>query len=438
MTKSQPSAATLRCRHCGAPFELRGGARTQVIVCAYCDSATDLTDPDYKLLWRYTERTKHAPTIPLGSRGTLRGEKLECIGFMRRSVEDDGERFSWSEYLLYNPFNGYRWLVEGEEGWSLVKVTHALPTSPNGTLITDAPPHASVTHLGVRYTFIESATAQVDYALGEFYWQVAVGQLADLTDYKSGDKLLSAEVSDVEIAWSAGTRISATEVRKSFRLPEEKPSQPPLASSPSALTGCALWAALFMWGMLGLILTVGFSMRSKSQNVFKSSYEYMTNARERSMVTAPFTIQGSSAADLDLVVDTTVNNRWAGFHLALLSEDSDIAYDGYVDISFYTGIEDGERWGEGSPSGSVTFSHVPPGSYRLFIEPESGTGSQPEAYNPGLPTPGPKLFDYTVKAISDVTLWSLYGYAMGGLFLLTLLFQTFVWLRDMADANATP
>ena len=39
---------------------------------------------------------------------------------MVRSVEFEGVRYYWQEYLLYNPAVGFRWLVESDGHWSYV------------------------------------------------------------------------------------------------------------------------------------------------------------------------------------------------------------------------------------------------------------------------------------------------------------------------------
>jgi len=47
------------------------------------------------------------------------GVEYACIGFVRRK---DWEGYSWQEYLLFNPFAGFRWLVTYDGHWSWVEV----------------------------------------------------------------------------------------------------------------------------------------------------------------------------------------------------------------------------------------------------------------------------------------------------------------------------
>ena len=65
--------------------------------------------------------------LPLGARGTLRGVPWELIGFQTRGVTADGETFEWEEYLLFNPYKGYRYLTNYRGHWNLVVPLEPMP-----------------------------------------------------------------------------------------------------------------------------------------------------------------------------------------------------------------------------------------------------------------------------------------------------------------------
>src|SRR3546814_6310195 len=93
---------------------------------------------------------------------------------MRRS---EGGSYPWDEYLLFNPYRGYRWLVTDGRGWSLGEMLTRTPewSSPSGLFVG-----------GERYeAFFRDTPAQVDYVLGEFYWRVAVGEEVRSEEQKS-------------------------------------------------------------------------------------------------------------------------------------------------------------------------------------------------------------------------------------------------------------
>ena len=59
--------------------------------------------------------------------------------------------------------------------------------------------------------------------LGEFPWQVRVGESAEVTDYVSPPRVLSSEQTGNEVTWSMGEYMSGKDVWKAFRLPGSAP-----------------------------------------------------------------------------------------------------------------------------------------------------------------------------------------------------------------------
>ena len=124
---SAPRIKSFRCPACGNSLTVRGLEQTESLACGSCQSVIDLTDENFRILATYAVSIKHEPLIPLGSRGKLRGELFEVIGFLRRKIEVEGVEYEWSEYLLFNPYKGFRWLTEYNGHWNFVKTTTQTP-----------------------------------------------------------------------------------------------------------------------------------------------------------------------------------------------------------------------------------------------------------------------------------------------------------------------
>jgi len=121
-----PSVTSLVCRGCGAPLEIRAPGRSIVVACGACGTVLDAQDPDGKIIARYETKNTVVPRIPLGSRGRLKGEAWEVVGYqVRRTIAD--VPFTWFEHLLYNPTAGFRWLVEYGGHWTLTKSAAGVP-----------------------------------------------------------------------------------------------------------------------------------------------------------------------------------------------------------------------------------------------------------------------------------------------------------------------
>lgn len=197
------------CPHCGSPVTVTL-ATSKSITCGSCNSIIDLSQGIGGELKSAIQDEPIQPLIPLGSTGQLQAVTWQVVGFQHRmGVElGDDEHFGWSEYLLYNQKRGFSFLVDSEEGWSLVRPATGAPTLGG----------KSASYKGTTYTLKYSYTAETDYVCGEFYWQVQRGQKTQNQDFASGKKLLSLEQSANEAVWSEGEQIASDAVAKAFGL----------------------------------------------------------------------------------------------------------------------------------------------------------------------------------------------------------------------------
>ena len=203
------------CPQCGAPVQVKL-ATTQSLTCGSCRSIIDVSKGIAGELRSAQQRSPIAPLIALGAVGQLQGVHWQVVGFQKREGHSPGddERFTWSEYLLYNQKRGFCFLVDSEEGWSLVRPTTGAPElSSNGL---------SATYLGTKYQRKYSYDAETIYVLGEFYWPVERGQKTSNSDFESKKGLLSLERSPQEVTWSSGDTIDSAAVAKAFKLEGKK------------------------------------------------------------------------------------------------------------------------------------------------------------------------------------------------------------------------
>lgn len=203
------------CPHCGAPVQVQLST-TKSITCGSCASIISLESGVGGELRSAEQDEPVQPLIALGSKGQLQGVHWQVVGFQHRmGVEPgDDEHFGWSEYLLYNQKRGFAFLVDSEEGWSLVRPTTGAPQmAANGR---------SATYLGTKYELKYSYEAETTYVLGEFYWQVTRGQKTSNRDFASSKGLLSLEQTPSEVTWSSGDKLASDTVAKAFGLENKK------------------------------------------------------------------------------------------------------------------------------------------------------------------------------------------------------------------------
>src|SRR6266702_4385529 len=209
----KPQARALNCPKCGTAITLRSFGQAETVVCGSCHSILDAKDPNLAILQQFEAATYAAtPLIPLGTRGKLRGTDYEVIGFQRRDIKVEEITYYWHEYLLFNPFKGFRYLTEYNGHWNDVSILRSLPTVNAAGF----PP--TLSYLGQTYAQIQNAKAETSFVLGEFPRQVRVGESSMVTDYVSPPGMISKEESSQEVTWSMGSYVAGRDIWKAFNL----------------------------------------------------------------------------------------------------------------------------------------------------------------------------------------------------------------------------
>jgi hypothetical protein len=210
------SGKQFSCPNCGAPVEVTL-AGSKSITCRSCNSIIDLTQGTGAALKHAIQDEPVRPLIALGTVGQLSGAQWQVVGFQHRmgyEPDDPDEHFGWDEYLLYNQKRGFTFLVDAEDGWSLVKPVTGAPTFKTGS--------DSASYLKTSYSLQSSYRAETTYVAGEFYWQVERGQKTFNRDFTNGSALLSQEEAPHEITWSSGSKLDGDLVAKAFKLEGKK------------------------------------------------------------------------------------------------------------------------------------------------------------------------------------------------------------------------
>ncbi|MHB2021529.1 MAG: DUF4178 domain-containing protein [Candidatus Xenobia bacterium] len=394
-----PVPGAVECAGCKASLILRNPGNSQMRVCEHCGTAMDLTRPGSRQAWK--GETRGGGEIPLGARGTLRGEEWECLAWMRRHVVVDDQNYPWTEYLLYNRRHGYRWLIQTDKHWVFAEPAMGMPAAAGTRQLVGEVPRADLAYDGRTFRHFQSAKAILDAMAGELYWKVQPGDHAKTHDFIAPPMLLSAEVAGDEITWTIGTYMMPKEIEAAFKIGG---LGSPLGIAPAQPNpyGRPMWTEFAILSLVAMLITIAFNLLAARQIVHHDEWDFYPLEPEHAHVTEPFTI-GGHTSNVVTRIQTTLNNRWAYFHFALINEQTHEAFDFGQDVSFYAGVDDGEGWSEGDHNAEVTVPDVPPGTYTLLVDPMSGTGDQPDPTAKSLPAtgPGPALFHYDLTLVRD-------------------------------------
>ncbi len=369
-------AAHLNCPNCGGGLDLRAPDQTERVTCPNCNGLLDVNQGHLKYLTSLGEQT-FKPVLPLGSQGALKDGPMTVIGAMTRSVTVEGTKYFWSEYLLYNPPVGFRWLVNSDDHWSYVEPIAVAEVTATGR---------KVNYKGQEFKIFQDAQAQVETVLGEFYWKVATGEEVQATDFVAPPLMLSREISKTgrssEVNWSLGTYTPVEDVEKAFNvtgLPRPSnvaPNQP--NTSGGILKAWVLFT--FVTLILAVLLTVtsGSASKALTQSV---QLQPLPNADGTQSFFTEQQFQLKGRRNIYITASAPVENSWVAMEGDLINDDTGLVQSFPLEISYYKGVEDGESWSEGTTVASTYVSAVPEGNYTLRLEAAWEKWQQPMTIN---------------------------------------------------------
>jgi Domain of unknown function (DUF4178) len=365
MAAAVPKVSGLNCPNCGAALELRSFAHALSIVCPSCLSVLDAKDPNLQILQEAQSRERYNPLIPLGSRGTLASGTYEAIGFQIRTIYDEGQSYSWSEYLLFNPYKGFRYLTEYNGHWNDVHSLHTVP-QPLGS---------NQFQVGAdRFKMFSNAMAVTTFVLGEFPWQVHVGEQVQTTDYIAPPRILSAETTINEITWSQGDYVSSEQIAQAFKL-SEKLSAPRgiYANQPSPFTGTtgSVWATSLKLMLAALVVAVLIYVMGSNKILYQQSFTSSAGS------TSPFEVSGHTS----------------GLELKTVNHTGEAIYIRYSLVNDRDGrtVEFGRQINSNYGQDNATIPSVAPGRYILRASAEAINGTPEGAFDVALSRARPSL-----------------------------------------------
>jgi hypothetical protein len=405
---------SLGCPKCGGALALRAPDQTLRVGCPSCGSL--LSAENGKLAFLKSLKQPHPDVaIPLGTEGTLLGERVTCIGQLRRSCTVEGTDYPWTEYLLLDSQRGFQWLVQSDGHWSLAKALAPgeCPQAPDY--------RKNISAQGTSWRRFQDVTAVVEGVWGEFYWLVEQGEQVQVTEFVAPPRSLTLERQTHrggggEVNWSLSTYLEPEVVWSAFKLPGTPPIPSGVASfQPNPHKVALAKSALWLIGALGLLLALVMWESATHRNVvlFNQRLNLMELAhlqpsgaaavrpgipsrRAPSPTAGPVPSQATAPAEapaaepqepvffsgpieikdghknLAVTLSAPVNNSWVAMDGALVSETTGVAELFLVESSYYHGVDGGESWSEGEQAQTVFLSAVPAGTYVLRLAPEWG------------------------------------------------------------------
>ncbi len=295
------------------------------------------------------------PVIAIGTRAELVGAEWEVVGYQERS--DPGPGWRWNEYLLFSPYEGFRFLVHDEDDWTL----YAL-------LRQDVPDPALGVGDGRAYRHLRTGQARTDYVMGEFYWRVRAGDAVEVQEFEAPPFLLSREQAADEVTWSRGVQLPAATVRAAFGLVAAAIPATALDRLARRRAGTRLTWLSFAAAVLALLASSSISFdRFHATTVFHETMTAYPADRGHPIVSDPFEVP-ASGGNLAIEARTRVRNSWVQLGWSLVDQATQRSFDAVSTVEQYDGVDSDGAWAEGGESAEVVFPRVPGGTYRLLVD----------------------------------------------------------------------
>lgn len=368
------TSSRLACPHCNAPIELHAPGESLRVVCASCSSLIELESGVGKVLEQLRE--KPTPAIPLGTTCRFAEGEMTVIGYVGRSANVDGSWYPFEEYLLHARDVGFRWLVCSDGNWSYVQPVAA-------GAVDDAMIEA--TYEGVKFRAYQRGPLRVDAVLGEFYWRVEVGEIANGDDYIAPPAMLSKEITTEEVNWSLSTYLTPAEVRAAF-APVELTLPPPTAIAANAPTPLAGVSTVLAWATAALcIAAIAIAAILSTRTVLQTAVivppgqppvadgSGATPDSDHVAFTDQFELVDNK--NIAITLDADIDNDWMYTAADLVNVESGEVTSFDANIEYYHGYEDGESWSEGHTTTTQFIGPRKAGTYMLRFESQHGGGA---------------------------------------------------------------
>ena len=362
------AAQVFRCPACGAPMQARS-REILAVGCASCGAVVDTADQNYQLLSAALglRDEKHAPRIPLGSKGVLEGKPVEVIGFLVKEPRVDGVAYAWCEYLLAGENGTYLWLTEYNGHWNIADVLSNPPAGSGAMELSD------VNFSGQRFRhYSTTQSAEVIQVAGEFTWRVRRGETSRVSDYVAPPLLLSRESTDNDLNWSLATYVAPEVIAEAFKLPGRMiapvgvfANQP----NPWAETHRRVCSLFWKMAIAAIVLQIFFAFIGGGKTLLRQAVTLSPQMAEESVVTNEFQVR-DRPRKLTVRNSTSLDNNWIGLDLLLVNKATGQAWPAARELAYYHGNDGGESWSEGNNSDEVVFLDIPPGTYYLTIDPD--------------------------------------------------------------------
>jgi hypothetical protein len=368
-----PSSATLACPKCQSTITYYDVSGSSYYGCPTCHTFFEYENQGPPKILASLPNKNLPIALPVGAEGYLNGQFVRVVGVMHKKEADAS--YSWLEYMLLRQDGEHVQLAGYEGHWvyiESIKETYKEYHGSGKAYYVDT--------VERQYRLYNRYKPKVLNAVGEFDWNILDDEKLSISEYINPPYMLVGERADKRSDWYIAWHMSPAEIATAFAVAVEQLPSPfgvgaiepadPKGHSRAALSVISLIGAV----LIALQLFISFV--KPSRQLFNATYQVQSDSAisgsSKPIVTSSFEVNGPTALTFDMT--STIDNQWVELAVNLINEQSGRAYEFTKTLEYYSGLESGESWSEGSRDDQAILGRIPSGRYHLNIYPATEAG----------------------------------------------------------------
>jgi phage FluMu protein Com len=357
--------SAFKCSKCNTISKLYIPHKLQIFACPKCGKIHSREDFD-QYLKIPNQKATYLKYFKIGTVGKFEGVKYTVIGQANKHVT---HRYAdkWDEILLLSETGEISFLNCSYGNYTWVKEDHMVQAHEILSTI-----ESTFKFQDREYEFLQGYNYVSKYCIGEFHYNVIDVKKIKCFDYISPPYMISIEKHDNgRVDTFTGrhmTRKQISDMFNDYRIESQEKegigiAQPVLGGINVRLFNKVCFA------LIGCIIltSILFSINKSYREIFHENIPVSgTVSPSPDFVSKSFYIDSNSTNNyLEFTTTASLSNEWIEAALTLIDEATGEEREFGVVSEYYSGVDNGYSWAEGSGMGTVGVSSVPGGRYHL-------------------------------------------------------------------------
>ena len=323
--------------------------------CPECQTVFTKNKDDKFEYLKKQQYTFHDSILPVGAKASFKNLRYEIIGII---VKKTGGIYYWREYTLKSvSSDDYLYLSESNGHWILLEEDNSLTgMNQQESVFTDSN--------DITYDKYGTTSAEIVGAYGFFDIKIPQ-QNTKVLEYINPPYIISRENINGVYTYYKGVHIASSAIKEAFGV-SDLPFKSGVGIVQPYFFNLYQTAIIFCATLLIILISHKVMNLERSDKEVLNEVLSFSEFKNKEYLSPSFNLQGTSAP-LRIDLSTPISNSWAYAGVSVVNEDTNEEIFAEKDIEYYSGVEDGESWSEGSPSENFYICGLGPGRYHLSI-----------------------------------------------------------------------